>query len=368
MNIYFYDNYSSSYNRFGNRVSVKVVEKNKYSRIFYIHDNYDNGKIRLPKKLRKHVTIIASKNIDRYVKAFPPSSFLCFSFRIPDVYWTAYFNKQNVATFQVMHGIYVKKYKRKLFYVLRDLPRILSYMNYLVKLLVVSKNKYNILINMIKKDIGFVAKSNSIDQETLSKTLILWGSHWKNWFIDNYGYTNQTRFAICGSFDFELLNRKDQIIDCENGSITYICHTFFEDGRVGKKQFNLFLNNLYDFAKINNKKLYIKLHPRSNVKLYEEFKSIENVVFTRKLPICDIYISHYSALLTVPAYLKKTIIMVQFSGHPIPEEYSNMATKIIENTDNISIDDLYTNNITYDYESYFKYESDPFGIIANEIS
>ena len=49
-------------------------------------------------------------------------------------------------------------------------------------------------------------------------------------------------------------------------------------------------------------------------------------------------------------------------------EFDVISKQLHEIFDNISIDDLYTNNITYDYESYFKYESDPFGIIANEIS
>jgi len=363
MNIYFYDNYSSSYNRFGNRVSEKLINIDKNINIFYIHDNYDKGKVVLGTNLKNNVKIIPSQIVDKVVKKYPPNVFLCFSFRIPDVYWTVIFNLMKIPTFQVMHGIYVKKYKRSIPYLLNDIPRIFSYFIYLYKIVKVTKNKFNVITNLIKKDFSYVAKSKIVDDLTLSKTLILWGMHWKEWYIDNFGYGKNTNYLVCGSFDFDLLNKKNQLIENNEDSITYISQTIAEDGRIKKRYFLGFINNLYKFAKNCNKTFYIKLHPRANANYYREFKNLENVIITKNFPISNLYISHYSALLTIPVYLKKKIILVEFPKHSIPEEYLYMSPNIINYNTTIIANDAKINQ-TVKFSKYFEYVDDPFLKIA----
>ena len=367
MNIYFYDNYSSSYNRFGNKVAEKLVELDSSVKIFYIHDNYDKGKVLLRKKIQGNVNIVTPNKVLDIIKEYPPHSFLCYSFRIPDVYWTTFFNKRFIPTFQVMHGIYITNYKRSVSYVLKDFPRVFSYFKYLAKLITISRNKKNLLINMVKKDVGHVGQSKVVDDITLSKTLILWGEHWKEWFIYNQGYKNDTKTEICGSFDFDLLNHKHMLIENDTDSATYISQTICEDGRISEKLFLEFLDSLYEFAKSCNCTFYIKLHPRSNAAFYSKFTLLENVEITRKFPVSEVYISHYSALLTVPAYLNKKIIMVQFPNHSIPKEYSYFATKIIDHDEKILPND-YKVTSRVDFEKYFKYEDNPFGVIARTIT
>lgn len=363
MNIYFYDNYSSSYNRFGNRVSEKLVNMNNNIKIFYIHDNYDKGEVQLNNFIKDNVFVIPKRKVFDYIKAFPPHSFLCFSFRIPDVYWTTVFNIKGIPTFQVMHGIYVTKYKRTITYILKDIPRIISYTRYLYRLLLLSNNKRSLFVNMIKKDFSYESKSNKIDEITLSKNLILWGTRWKYWFIENFGYSEKCDYHVCGSFDFHLLNDEDNIIRSNENSITYISQTIAEDGRITNKVFEEFIDNLFAMAESMTDILYIKLHPRSNRRFYERFKELDNVVITRKFPISEIYISHYSALLTVPVYLRKKIVLVKFTNHPIPDEYSYMSSNIIDHYKPINIKEMSFETMN-DYAEYFEYNKDPFMKVA----
>ena len=57
----------------------------------------------------------------------------------------------------------------------------------------------------------------------------------------------------------------------KENSICYVCQTLVEDDRLNRKQMNYFLNLLLE--SIGDNKLYIKLHFRSDMSLYEKFKA-----------------------------------------------------------------------------------------------
>jgi len=219
---------------------------------------------------------------------------------------------------------------------------------------------------MVKKDISYEAKSKTIDEVTLSKNMILWGMHWKKWFADNLGYTDKTNYMVCGSFDFSILN-SDKLIDNDENSITYISQTIAEDGRIEIKYFEEFLDNLFKLANSINKTFYIKLHPRSNNLYYKRFEKLSNVIVTKDFPISNTYISHYSALLTVPVYLKKNIVLVEFPNHKIPEEYAYMSSNIIGHYDHISEENLKVDG-SKDLSEFFEYHKDPFGRVAQFVT
>ena len=366
MNIFFYDNFSSSYNRFGNRVAEKLVRRNSKIKIFYIHDNYDRKKLLLSKEIENNVIAIQPSRVQDFVQEYPPSSFLCFSYRIPDMYWTTFFNKIDVPTYQVMHGIYVKTYKRNFAFLLKELPRIASYLKYLFKIILLCDNKKQVIINLVKKDLAYIKESNKVDQDTLSNTLILWGIHWKQWFQKNYGYNEKNNYEVCGSFDLALLQDSENLIEHEQDSITYIAQTIAEDGRIKDSYFYEFLDNLEKLINKNSWHLYIKLHPRSNQKYYTAFEKYENVTITSKFPISEMYITHYSALLTVPLHLRKKIVMVQFPDHPIPNEYAYMSPNILGHDQTIEISKI--QHSQGDFGKYFAPIEDPHDKVAQIIT
>ena len=362
MNIYFYDNFSSSYNRFGNPISERLLNLSNNIRVFYIHDNYDKGEVVILPKYTKRLLTIDSNKVIHYIKKYPPSCFLSFSFRIPDVYWTLFFNNLSIPTFQVQHGLYVDNYKRSVKFLLLEVKRVISYLHYLYSISKLVKNKKQTLGSLIKKDVNIPVENSEIDQNIRSKNLILWGSYWKSWFKDNYGYTNSTLYHICGSFDFNLLNLPDKLIKGNESSITYICQTLVEDGRLKRELFEVFMSNFIDLVEHIDQTIYIKYHPRSDRDLYSRLKGFKNVEFTEKYPFSQIYIGHYSSLLTLASHMKKDIIFVEFPGHPTPAAFQHMTKNIVSYSDSINVSSLKKNDIDPNY--YYEYRQDPFGEIA----
>ena len=366
MNIYFYDNFSSSYNRFGNPVTERLLKLNKNIRVFYIHDNYDNGIVTIQRKDAKRLIAIDKNEVTNYVRKHPPICFLSFSFRIPDVYWTLFFNNLSVPTYQVQHGLYVDNYKRSMTFLLVEIKRVFSYLHYLIRISKLVENQIQTLGSLIKKDVNISINNSEIDEKIRSKNLIIWGEYWKDWFKNQHGYTDSTLFHICGSFDFALLNSPDNLIEDDENSITYICQTLVEDGRLSEKYFEVFISNLSDLIERSDQTIYIKYHPRSDKRLYSNLGGYKNVVFTKKYPFSNVYIGHYSSLLTVGSHMRKDIIFVEFPGHPTPTAFQHMTKNIIQYNDTISMLDLKKNDIDPNY--YYEYREDPFGEVARFIT
>jgi hypothetical protein len=361
-NIYFYDNFSSSYNRFGNLVSERLLKLNKDIRVFYIHDNYDNGIVTIQRKDAKRLIAIDKNKVINFVRKYPPHCFLSFSFRIPDVYWTLFFNNLLIPTYQVQHGLYVDNYKRSVGFLLLEIKRVFSYLHYLIRISKLVENKRQTLGSLIKKDIDISIVNSEIDKKIRSKNVIVWGEYWKSWFKNQLGYTDSTLFHICGSFDFALLNSPDNLIENDESSITYICQTLVEDGRLNKKYFEVFILNLINLIERSEQNVYIKYHPRSDKSLYERLGGYKNVVFTTKYPLSTVYIGHYSSLLTVGSHMNKDIIFIEFPSHPTPSAFQHMTKNIIQYNHTINVLDLLKNDIDPNY--YYEYREDPHGEIA----
>jgi hypothetical protein len=171
---------------------------------------------------------------------------------------------------------------------------------------------------------------------------------------------------VCGGFDFELLNKQDKLINPERESVIYICQTLVEDGRLEPKMFESYLERLHRCAQNFEGDFYLKLHPRSDLSLYAKFQELDNVIITHKFPIGDIYISHYSTLLSVSVYLKKKILLVQFPGHDVPEAFEHMAKNVINYDEEINLNEI-EGFTSIDTDYYYKYHEEPYGEIAKRI-
>ena len=187
----------------------------------------------------------------------------------------------------------------------------------------------------------------------------------KLWFQSYPYYDDNNKYLVCGGFDFELLqNLKNYLTDRK--SVIYICQTLIEDGRMEPEMFKVYLERLYMCAKDFDGDFYLKLHPRSDLSLYKEIQNLDNVIVTHKFPIGDIYISHYSTLLSVCVYLKKKVLLVKFPGHEIPEAFEHMARNVINYQDEINLEKI-EDFTSIDTDHYYKYHEEPYAEIANDI-
>ena len=77
-----------------------------------------------------------------------------------------------------------------------------------------------------------------------------------------------------------------------------------------------FLKKLADSV-CNSKTLYIKLHPRSKIELYDVLKNYKNIKFTSELPICKSYVGHYSGLIATVKQITNKILIWLLPNHHV---------------------------------------------------
>lgn len=134
------------------------------------------------------------------------------------------------------------------------------------------------------------------------------GSHWVDYYHDNYGYPKENIY-IMGNHDVDDLEDRKELED----AICYIPSVHVEDGKVQLSVFNEYLENLK--ASIpEGTKMYIKLHPRSNKKIYTDILGEKNIeyVTSKDLPYVKTYIGHNSSLLSKALQISGKLILWGF--------------------------------------------------------
>ena len=134
------------------------------------------------------------------------------------------------------------------------------------------------------------------------------GEHWRDYYHDNYGYDKE-RIYVMGNHDLDDLNENATIED----AICYIPSVHVEDGKVQLDVFNEYLKSLKDAIPAGTK-MYIKLHPRSNKKIYTDILGEENIIYLsgKELPYVNTYIGHNSSLLSKALQISGKLILWGF--------------------------------------------------------
>ena len=134
------------------------------------------------------------------------------------------------------------------------------------------------------------------------------GEHWRDYYHDNYGYDKE-RIYVMGNHDLDDLDLNEEVED----AICYIPSVHVEDGKVQKDVFDDFLKCLKISIPAGTK-LYIKLHPRSNKKIYTDILGEENITYIsgKELPYVNTYIGHNSSLLSKALQISGKLILWGF--------------------------------------------------------
>jgi hypothetical protein len=362
LNIYFYEVYASNYNRYVVKVAKKLLIKIPSVKIFFIKEDYDKNNI---ENFTSNIYVINSKDVKAYCIRYKPKVFVNFGFRIPDLYWTLFFKTMKSITIHVQHGIYIDHFQRSVSSFYDDVGRRLSYVNYISRLFFSSNNKFTTLKASLSKDFKFNYKKQKVDKRIVSDIVMLWGDYWIDWYKNNLFYNDNVIYQICGGFDYDLLQPPHSFKGKE-GSVTYICQSLIEDGRLSREIFDVFIEQLIKLVVTKDRIFYIKLHPRSNRLLYKKLEFYGNVIFCNEFPISDYYIGHYSTLLTLCHYLKKYILLVDFPDHPPPDIIKEISNKNIKYNEKIHFDSS-SKTISKDINYYCKFLPNPYEIIADSI-
>jgi hypothetical protein len=268
--------------------------------------------------------------LDKLTKQYPPAAFINIALRIPDVLLIGYFNRLNVPTYMVQHGLFVK-YLTRIPFIQHISSKFVKFQKYFIYSLSISKMIGKPFLKTLKELYACYIKGSKKfrelqtikDSDLLSAKVFSFDTSWDSYYIDNYNY-RKSQLIYFGNPDYTLV--KECLANPVQDAICYICQSLVEDGRYLKKDFLAFLNGMK--KNLEGKKVYLKLHPRSDVELYKGLED-ENFVLTDAFENCDTYLGHYSSLLEISNQLDRNVILWNLGGHGIPtsyEKYGDLTT------------------------------------------
>lgn len=356
--------------------SIKQIPNSKIKFVFLYTENYYSKS--KPKNIPIGSEVYYRNNINAQflnslTKKFPPIAFVCVGLRIPDIYLCYYFNNKNVKTYMIQHGIFTDKLERlnPFSFVIKRYSTIIKVLRNIYSLSKLSKDSffglfYDFYQIHFKNEMN-LKDSRFFRKDFISNIAFIHDKSWNKYYTQKYGYDSK-QFVYTGNPDFELVENLLES-DFLNNSVCYICQSFVEDGRYSKDKYLNFLKDLKH--NLNGKKIHLKLHPRSDLKLYESFTD-KNFTISNDLINCPSYIGHYSSLIKIPFLLGRKVVVWNLDDHTTPSEFNNFAT--LSTNDWVSLQGYLNKKNTNEFKissemnSFLNSRKTPINIIANFIN
>lgn len=368
---YFFDLNEILIERYPAKISFEILKLDPDAKFVFIYsEQYGRSK---PNKIPKNSVVVFMPTINSFelyelFKIYKPKNVTTIAQRIPDMLIVFLSNELNIPTYTVQHGIWSNKIER-----ISVFSALLSKLN---KIIFYLKNSYNLSkalnINYISfvndaykffyKDNKFMYELKSLRNTNLrAKKVFAFDPSWNSYYERKYGYSiNQLIYS--GNPDILLLkNKKSFKVE---KSICYICQSLVEDGRYLEKDFNIFLKLLINNIP-KNKKLYIKVHPRTKLKNYNLLRDKKNIIFTSDFPLCTHYLGHYSSLLLIASMVSSNVLIWKLKNHYIPTNFYKYASDVTHSVDELKAFFSKKNKNKIN-KSLIKPES-PYKIIAQEL-
>lgn len=260
-------------------------------------------------------------NIDIVLEQNKGEYLLTFALRPPEFYVVKKANDMGFSTNLVQHGIFVPFMKRELGYYIEESRKMILYIKAINSF---SKLSGMTPIKCLKEIFSIYFKGNKTIGQSLFVNLgilperaFVYSKFWMEYFSSNYGF-EENDFIYTGTPD--LSNYKDVP---KLSGIGYICQTLVEDGRLPKGELKKFIDIFIKFVP-KEEVIYLKLHPRSRIELYQKLIERENtIICDSHFPFCSKYVGHYSTLLAMSLCVTNNVFFWEFDGHPIPEFFSD---------------------------------------------
>ncbi|NKI31195.1 polysialyltransferase family glycosyltransferase [Croceivirga thetidis] len=320
------------------------------------------------------ITFVEVSKLYRLKKRSPTtkSLFFNYSYRLADLYWTYRFKRIGYISFQQQHGMYADFLKRSFFGYFSAIRRKLYYFKYLSFFGL--RLKGTIFLYLVNKDFVKSKKINAFLESrkqnlapVLSNHLLIWGSFWKEWFIENQFYTVDDTFTVIGNPDYHkfIVNNQNSYKEEE---VCYIAQTFVEDGRMESEEYMKIIAGLADGLK---ERLVIKLHPRSQKELFQ--KVLDNGgALTYDFPVSGTYLGHYSSMLALALNMKAKVFLLEVNNETIPHYFKDTADKVFESIDRLVTSILKnenSNSSTKEISFFFENkEEHPYELIFQAIA
>lgn len=269
------------------------------------------------------------KNNNLIIDYFSPDLLIVNAQRISDTNIVAYAKKKGIKSIMIQHGMYIPFMKRENSFFVKKIVKTLKYLYYISSISkIIGRKKKDVLVDFFNVFVKGSNYRNTIKYHAELNTdyVLVYGDYWKEYHSNNFGYSLEQQYVI-GYHELKRI-KTITLAKFEVNSICYIAQTLVEDGRMERKDFNKFSSILENLSK--KYKVYVKLHPRSDISLYE---NKDLVLLENDIPNCQFYLGHYSSLLAIFAHLQGKLITWEFDSHPIPDYFSLISHKVFNEID-----------------------------------
>lgn len=317
--IIFFENQKQNWSRFPKLISKNIFFEDKY--FVYnigndkIESSFFTGVFKFNGNCKEIIPIL-----NRYEKIIV----VLMSYRLIDIIFYNFLlnNHCNVKGISIQHGIYSDILVRTnmIQFLSVTWKRIISYlMSILFYPYITNFQKISIILHSKKVyyDSKLKLKNSSINKHMrLPENVFIIDKNWEKYFLKNY-YSKKPNFFIIPSIDDELKNNPEIL---PKSSVVIIIQSMVEDGRYSREiyinEINLILNSIDC-----NKRIYLKLHPRSDMSLYQNLN--KKVIFKKNFIVGEHVISSYSSLMKTYYEFGSLVFKWNFIDHHVPKVFSD---------------------------------------------
>jgi len=338
--VLFFENQKQNWARYPKLISKELSFGDKYFIYNFGHDVIGEDVFDGVFQFKGNSTQILSL-INKYQEIIVIS----MSYRIIDLLFFNFIlnSHGNVQGVSVQHGIYSDKLERVklLRFITTTWSRISSYIYSLALYPFLSIKDKIILLYQIKKvyyDHKITLKNSKIkDLIKLPENVFILDRVWEQYYMTNY-YTDYPKFIEVPSIDESLKNKAEYL---PKNSVVILIQSMVEDGRYPREEYLEEINSILRVID-EDKAIYLKLHPRSDMTLY---KGLCRKVELKKTFIVGAHvISSYSSLMKTYTEMGCLVFKWNFNNHHVPNVFNN-----------------------YSHSSGREHELKPFLAVANEI-
>jgi len=264
------------------------------------------------------VSSINNKSITELLECYKLERLVVMAQRIPDSCFIAAAKVLGIKTIMYQHGLYIPFMKRESSLFVNNIYKSYRFFKYAITTAsIVEESRLKTLNQYVKVylmghnavKVGLPCKGLNVDK------VMVYGEYWKKYHQEQFGYTIDEQIIV-GAPDFNdlglILNQSK-----DRKSVCYIAQTLVEDGRLPRDMMEMFISNLAHVATKLGIRVFVRLHPRSDMSLYAPLEGVAD--FSKsEFPDATIYLGHYSSIIAKATFFSDNIILADFPGHEIP--------------------------------------------------
>ena len=240
----------------------------------------------------------------RIISELEPSAIVVFAHRFFDYMFTVEAHKHGIPVFNFQHGIYMdstvisslsKGTTGQLLKKKKDQLLLYSRCTYHLNNRKITKT-LSTFMELRKHDL-YKVMNGRFGNTCNADVSFIYGEYWKEFYSRHYLET-ATDFKVIGYPELE--GELKDTSDCFNNDLPVACYlaqTSVEDGIIDESFLQDFFSVLE--SRLGNINLILKLHPRSDIKLYKKLLDKTGSVKlwdSPEFPKCDLYIGHESTV------------------------------------------------------------------------